>query len=72
MGAPGTTLEGAEKPVIRAVVRLMREAVEASSVKKRIVADVVSFVAMVGQVDGRTVVLSSWWFGVNIWGDQSL
>lgn len=72
MGAPGTTLEGAEKPVIRAVVRVMREAVEASSVKKRIVADLVSFVAMVGQVDEQIVGFSSWWFGVDTWRNRPL
>jgi hypothetical protein len=38
MGAPGTIVEGAEKPVIRAVVRLMREVVEARRVRKRILA----------------------------------
>lgn len=39
MGAPGTTVDGAEKPVMRAVVRLMREVAEARSVRKRIVVD---------------------------------
>lgn len=39
MGAPGTTVEGAEKPVMRAVVRPMREVAEAMSVRKRIVVD---------------------------------
>jgi hypothetical protein len=37
MGAPGTTDEGAEKPVIRPVVKPMRETAEVRRVRKRIV-----------------------------------
>lgn len=38
MGAPGTIVEGAEKPVMRAVVGLMmRNAVEAMRAKRRMV-----------------------------------
>lgn len=60
MGAPGTTVEGAEKPVIRAVVRLMREAVEASSVRKRImVVDIVGVFVKIRQRWRQKVVLLS-------------
>jgi hypothetical protein len=34
MGAPGTTVEGAEKPVMRAVVKVMREVAEMRKVRK--------------------------------------
>jgi hypothetical protein len=37
MGAPGTTVAGAEKPVMRAVVRPIRVAAEASWARKRMV-----------------------------------
>jgi hypothetical protein len=39
MGAPGTTVEGAEKPVMRAVVRVRREVVEARRARKCITVD---------------------------------
>ena len=44
MGAPGTIVDGAEKPVMRAVVRVMREVAEARRARKRIVADVLDCV----------------------------
>ena len=40
IGAPGTTAEGAEKPVMRAVVMVRREAVEARRARKCILVGV--------------------------------
>lgn len=37
IGAPGTIVEGAEKPVMRAVARVRRERMEASKVVRRMV-----------------------------------
>ena len=40
---PGATVEGAEKPVMRAVVRVIRGVVQAKDVRKRIVVDLCVF-----------------------------
>jgi hypothetical protein len=43
IGAPEATVEGAEKPVMRAVVRVIRGVVQAKDVRKRIVVDFCAF-----------------------------
>ena len=60
MGAPGTTVAAAEKPVMRAVVRLMSEVAEAMSVRKRIVVDWCGCVEE-SWVWGVVELYSVWW-----------